>query len=106
MSRLLLACTAWRRLIKQGSRENFNHNSQETIDRGVFKALTKEEADSYTGPINYIIMTGSTNPIRIYMNSSMKQPGTGLMKGPLSLADLYAVTLGFREQVCSCQGLV
>ncbi len=92
MSRLLPACTAWRRLIKQGSLENFNQNFQETIDRGVFKALNKEEDDSYTGPINYIMMTGPTNPTRIYMNSSMKQPGTGLMKGPLSLADL---TLGF-----------
>jgi hypothetical protein len=97
-----------RRPAKQGNLEHFNKNFQETIDRGVFKKLTQEEADSYTGPINYITMTGtfkpgSTSPIRICMNSRMKQPGTRLslndilMKGPSSLADLFAVTLGFRE---------
>ena len=97
-----------KRLAKQGNLEHFNKNFQETIDRGVFKELTKEEADSYTGPVNYITMTetfkpGSTSPIRICMNSSMKQPGTRLslndilMKGPSSLADLFAITVGFRE---------
>jgi hypothetical protein len=97
-----------RRLAKPGNLEHFNKNFQETIDRGVFKKLTQKEADSYKGPVNYIMMTetfkpGSTSPIRICMNSSIKQPITRLslndilMKGPLSLADLFAVTLGFRE---------
>jgi hypothetical protein len=51
------------------------------VDRGVFKELTKEEMDNWQGPVNYISMVEafkqgpkSTTPIRICMNSSMKQP--------------------------------
>jgi hypothetical protein len=50
------------------------------VDRGVFKQLTKTEATSYRGPINYISMVEAfkagpyaTTPLRICMNSSMKQ---------------------------------
>jgi hypothetical protein len=66
-----------RRLIKQGNLEHFNKNFQEIIDRGVFKELTQEEADSDTGPITYFTITktfnpGSTSPNWICMNSSIK----------------------------------
>jgi hypothetical protein len=81
------------------------------VSRGVFKPIPREEADRYTGAINYISMveafkTGpfATTPLRICMNSSMKQPQPSgvslndcLLKGPPALADLYAVTLGIRE---------
>ncbi len=81
------------------------------MDRGVFKAVPREEADQYRGPVNYISMveafkTGphATTPLRICMNSSMKQPKPSgvslndcLLKGPPALADLYTVTLGIRE---------
>jgi hypothetical protein len=46
------------------------------MDRGVFRALTQEEAEKYKGPVNYISMveafrTGphATTPLRICMNS-------------------------------------
>jgi hypothetical protein len=81
------------------------------VDRGVFKAVPREVADQYRGPVNYISMveafkTGlhATTPLRICMNSSMKQPKPSgvslndcLLKGPPALADLYTVTLGIRE---------
>jgi hypothetical protein len=81
------------------------------MDRGVFKAVPREEADRYRGLVNYISMveafkTGphATTPLRICMNSSMKQPKPSgvslndfLLKGPPALADLYTVTLGIWE---------
>ncbi len=51
------------------------------MNRGVFKPIPKEEADWYKGAVNYINMveafkTGpfATTPLRICMNSSMRQP--------------------------------
>jgi hypothetical protein len=68
-------CRVEKRLIKQGNLKGFNQNFKDTIYRKVFKELTKEEANSYTSPVNYITMTeafkpGSMSPIRICMNSS------------------------------------
>jgi hypothetical protein len=81
------------------------------VGRGVFKAVPREETERYKGPVNYISMveafkTGphATTPLRICMNSSMKQPKPSgvslndcLLKGPPALADLYMVTLGIWE---------
>jgi hypothetical protein len=99
------------RLLKTGRLDEFNRHFQDNVDRGVFKAVPREEADMYKGPVNYISMveafkTGlhATTPLRICMNSSMKQPKPSgvslndcLLKGPPALADLYTVTLGIRE---------
>jgi hypothetical protein len=100
-----------RRLVKKGRLEEFNRQFQDNVSRGVFKPIPREEADRYKGAINYISMveafkTGpfATTPLRICMNSSMKQPQPSgvslndcLLKGPPALADLYTVTLGIRE---------
>jgi hypothetical protein len=77
----------------------------------VFKELAKEEMDGWDGIVNYISIVEafkqghqSTTPIGICMNSSIKQPppirktlNDMLMKGPSALADLFTVTVGFRE---------
>jgi hypothetical protein len=69
------------RLLRTGRLDEFNRQFQDNVDRGVFKALTREEMERYKGPVNYISMvkafkTGphTTTPQRICMNSSMKQP--------------------------------
>jgi hypothetical protein len=76
------------------------------------RQFPREEAERYKGPVNYISMveafkTGShaTTPLRICMNSSMKQPKPSwvslnnclLRAGPPALADLSTVTLGIWE---------
>jgi hypothetical protein len=99
------------RLVRMGRLHEFNQQFHNNVDRGVFRALSKEEAGRYKGPVNYISMveafkTGphSTTPLRICMNSSMKQPVPSgvslndcLLKGSSALADLYTVTLGMRK---------
>jgi hypothetical protein len=69
------------RLKKQKRLDEFNQVFQETVDRGVFRELSKEEMDNWQGPVNYISMVEAfkqgpqaTTPIQICMNSSMKQP--------------------------------
>ncbi len=76
-----------------------------------FRYLTGEELGAYKGSITYISMVEAykiglfaTTPLRICMNSSMKQPMPSevslyncLLKGPPALADLYTVTLRIQE---------
>jgi hypothetical protein len=69
------------RLLKKGRLDEFNQQFQNNVDRGVFRPIPKEEADQYKGAVNFISMveaykTGphATTPLRICMNSSMKQP--------------------------------
>jgi hypothetical protein len=59
------------RLVKTGRLDEFNCQFQNNVDRGVFKALSKEEATRYKGPVHYISMveafkTGphATTPLR------------------------------------------
>jgi hypothetical protein len=97
-----------RRLTKTGKTEEFNRQFQDNIDMGVFRRLSHKELEVYKGLTKYISMveaykTGpyATTPLRICMNSCMKQPLTAgfslndcLLKGLPALADLYTVTLG------------
>jgi hypothetical protein len=100
-----------RRLIRSRRLEEFNSQFYDTVERGVFRKLSRQEMADYTGPINYITMVEAlkngphtTTPLRICMNSSMKQPPPSgkslndcLMKGPSALVDLFTITLGLRE---------
>ncbi|OBQ32859.1 MAG: hypothetical protein AN484_27625, partial [Aphanizomenon flos-aquae WA102] len=102
---------AERRLKKQKRLEEFNKQFQDTVDRGVFKRLSPEELAAWKGPVNYIAMVEAfkegphqTTPLRICMNSALKQPPPSglslndlLMKGPSALVSLCTVTLSIRE---------
>jgi hypothetical protein len=101
-----------KQLIKKDDLEAFNEQFNDTVERGVFKKLTPKEAAAWGGPINYISFVvaykngpHATTPLRICMNSAMKQPGSNkslndlLAKGPPALADLFSVSLGHREYV-------
>jgi hypothetical protein len=96
-----------KRLAKQGRTEEFNAEFYKTVERGVFREITKEEMAAWDGPVNYISMVEafkegphSTTPLRICMNSSLKQPypvslslNDCLIKGSSALVDLFTVTL-------------
>jgi hypothetical protein len=78
-----LACmkSLEKRLNKQKRLQEFNEVFQETVERGVFREISPEEMKEWKGPVNYIPMVEAfkqgpqaTTPIRICMNSSMKQP--------------------------------
>ena len=99
------------RLKKQGRIDDFNAAFGDIVKRGVFRELTVAENIDWEGPVNYVSIVApyksgphATTPLRLCMNSSMKQPppvskslNDILMKGPPALADLYSVTLGLRE---------
>jgi hypothetical protein len=103
--------TQERRLIRSRRLEEFNSKFYDTVERGVFRKLSRQEIADYNGPINYITMVEAlkngphtTTPLRICMNSSMKQPPPSgrslndcLTKGPSALVDLFTITLGMRE---------
>jgi hypothetical protein len=70
-----------KRLAKEGRTEEFNKQFYETVERGVFKEISREEMKKWEGPVNYITMVEafkegphSTTPQRICMNSSLRQP--------------------------------
>jgi hypothetical protein len=100
-----------KRLTKQGRTEEFNKQFYDTVGRGVFKEIEPEEMADWKGPVNYITMVEafkegphSTTPLRICMNSSLRQLrpvskslNDCLMKGPSALVDLFTVTLSIRE---------
>ena len=99
-----------RRLEKRNQLHTYNEQFNETVERGVFKEISKEELSRYSGPVNYITIVEaykpgphSTTPLRLCMNSSLKYQGLSLndilMKGPASLTDIMDITIGFRSHV-------
>ncbi len=100
-----------------GQLGGFQQELKEAIYREVFKELTKEEANSYTSPVNYTTIKeafkpGSMSPIRICMNSSMKWPGTRLLlndilkKDHLPLQTCLLSSWDFESTSMHCQELV
>ena len=91
------------RLRKQCKINEFNAAFGDIVKRGVFKELSQKENAEWNGPVNYVSIVvayksdpNATTPLRLCMNSSMKQPppvskslNDILMKGPPALADLH-----------------
>ena len=94
------------RLERQNLREDFNQVFKDSVNRGVFQEISKEEDDAYNGPKFYISMveafkqSSKSTPLRICMNSSMKFMGKSLntimSKGPATLNCLVDVLLSWR----------
>ena len=68
-------------LVKNGRVDEFNKVFNDIVERGVFQELTAEELKNWSGLVNYITMVdafkvtpNATTPLRICMNSAMKQP--------------------------------
>ena len=93
-------------LEKKGLRKAYNDEFQKFIERKVISEISKEELDSYPGPINVISHHGvlqprsETTPYRIVYNSSQDNGGVSLNqclpKGPNCLTDIYGNLLKFR----------
>ena len=69
------------RLKKQGRIDDFNAAFGDIVKRGVFRELTVAENIEWEGPVNYVSIVAAyksgphaTTPLRLCMNSSMKQP--------------------------------
>ena len=97
-----------RRLAKKTLLAAYDDQFKETVERGVFQIVTKEEFNDYAGPVNYISIVEAfkqgphcTTPLRLCMNSSLKYKGISLndimMKGPSALTDIMGISLGFRS---------
>ncbi len=100
------------RLAKPERTEEFNSEFYKSVERGVFREIGPKEMAAWSCLVNYISMVEafkegppSTTPLRICMNSSLKQPrpvvslslNDCLMKGPSALVNLFTVTLCIRE---------
>ena len=98
-----------RRLIKNNTIEGYNIEFEGYVERGVFKELSKDEMENWTGPVNYISHHGVPKPssvstaLRVVSNSSLKNTQSGgvsyndlLVKGPNSLQPLLQVIGDFR----------
>ena len=69
------------KLKKQNRLAEFNDAFKDIVDRGVFKELSSQAIDDWKGPINYISIVCAyksgphqSTPLRLCMNSIMKQP--------------------------------
>ncbi|GAA6097417.1 uncharacterized protein LOC108181458 [Tachysurus ichikawai] len=83
------------------------------VERGAAKKLTKEETDSWKGPVWYVSHLvapnphSTTNPVRLVWNSSQKFKGLSmndLLKGPDVLNPIRAVLIRFRKGVFAALG--
>jgi hypothetical protein len=94
-----------RRLAKQERTQEFNAEFYKTMEHGVFKEIGPEEMAAWDSPVNYISMVEdfkegphSTTPLRICMNSSLRQPVSlslkdCLMKGPLAGRPVHSASV-------------
>ena len=91
----------------QPLQEAYQEQMRDMLEREVSRKLTKDELDSYKGPIYYIshhaILNpkSSSTPCRIVFNTSEKYQGHQLneywAKGPDQINNLLGIILRFRE---------
>ena len=94
------------RLIREGKGDQYNEQFDDFVRRGVFRELTREEQEQYTGKAFYVTHHAvfkegsSSTPMRLVTNSSLKFKGLSfndiLEKGPNTLNSCYGIQLKFR----------
>ncbi|XP_068723496.1 uncharacterized protein [Montipora capricornis] len=91
----------------------YDRQMMEMTEMQFARKLTKQELETYKGPIHYIahheiVRPEKTTPIRIVFNSSASFQGHRLndywIKGPDLLNSLFGVTLRFRENEVAVTG--
>ena len=96
------------RLRKAGQLEAYNKEMEGYVHRGVFKELTEEVMQLWTGVVNYIShhgvpKPGATTALRVVSNSSLANNSSGvsyndlLPKGPNSLVSLFEALIRWRS---------
>ena len=95
-----------RNLKKDNLLEAYNKEIEKYLARGAFVELSKDEIDTYSGPVQYIthhavLKDSASTPLRVVTNSSFKNGKYSLNdllpKGPNSLNDMLEVTVRFRS---------
>ena len=95
------------RVIKSDTlKKQFREQFEDYVRRGVFRKLTEEEMNAWSGPVFYVTYhevlkeDSLSTPLRLVINSSLKFKGRSLndilMKGCNTLNDLFGVQLRFR----------
>ena len=97
------------RLIRNGQLDAYSKEIQKYIDRGGVVKLSKDEIDTWKGPVNYIshhgvVQDSMTTPLRVVTNSSLNNGGRSLNDclptGPNSLNPMLDIMLRFRCHEC------
>ena len=92
----------------------YQEQIQDMVDRGVARKLTKEELETYQGPIHYVAHhevlrpESKSTPVRIVFNSSAKYMGHTLneywAKGPDLLNSLLGILIRLKENEVAFMG--
>ena len=101
-----------KKLFKEGLMDNFNTEFAKMISFGALVELSKDDKDSWTGPVHYVSLQhvlkpeSTTTPLRIVTNSSLSDRNGNslnniLMKGPNSLSDQRDVLSRWRTYECA-----
>ena len=86
--------------------EKYREQIEDFVNRGVIRKMTNEELENWTGPVRYVdhrevYKEGSSTPVRIVINSSIKDKyehslNDILMKGPNVLTSLLEILIRWR----------
>ena len=96
-----------KRQIKTGTHEEYPKQFKDMFDRNILTEITKEEMETYKGPVNYITHhkvykpDSLSTPVCVVSNSTFKNGKTNLndltVKGPNTLADIYDNLIKFKS---------